>query len=305
MANVKKISVLLTAKNRMKKGLRSSRLAMRRWAKKAGKIARRGGLLIGAAFATGIGISIRSFLKLDAAMTKSLAITKGVSKEIRSEMLRTAQVMSKDALFAAHELAEGYFFLTSAGKSLTQSQVLLADVARFAQAGQFDLATATELLVGSQTALRLSSKNVAKDQKNLIRVSDVLVKANTLAQASVEEFAKALGNDAAAAMRIFGIELEEGVASLAVYAQSTEKGEKGGAAFARFLRLLIPSADKNAAAFKKLGIEVFDANDNLLPLADIVEDMENAFNGMGVRARGAALEVLGFQKKMQKVVFPS
>lgn len=301
---VRQLSTLLTAKNVMKKGMRSANLSLRKFAKKSSAIAHRAGLLIGAGIATGIGLSIRSFLKLDDAMTRSLAITKGVSKEMRSELLKTAQVLSKDVTFAAHELAEGYFFLSSAGKNLAQSQVLLKDVALFAQAGQFDLATATTLLADSQKALGLSSKNVAKDQKSLVRVSDVLVKANTLANANTQQFSEALTNQAGPAMRAFKIDLEEGVAVLAAYADQGIKGAEAGTMLGRMLRLMIPAAVANKEAYKKLNIEVFNAEGNLNNMADIASDLTKAFSGMSVAQRATALESLGFAKKMQAAVFP-
>lgn len=304
MAKVKQLTVYLTAKNAMEKGLRSAQMSMRRWNKKIGAMATHAGMLLGAAIAAGIGLSIRSFLRLDAAMTKSLAITTGVSKQMRSEMMKTAQTLSQSALFSADQLAEGYFFLTSAGKGLQQSQILLGDVARFAQAGQFDLATATTLLADSQKALGLSSKNVAKDQKSLVRVSDVLVKANTLANANVQQFSESLTNQAGPAMRAFGIDLEEGVAVLAAYADQGIKGAEAGTMFGRMLRLMIPAAVQNADAYKRLNIEVFDASGNLNSMANIARQMTRAFAPMSVSERAVALETLGFQKRMQAAIFP-
>lgn len=304
MANTKKLTVYLLAKNDMKKGMKSATFDMKRWAMRMGSLAKGAGIMIGAAIATGLGISIRSFLKLDSAMTKSLAISSGVNARMRSELLKTAQTMSKSTLFSADKLAEGYFYLTSAGKTLTQSQIQLADVAKFAQAGQFDLATATTLLVDSQKALGLATKNVGKDQLSLIRVSDVLAKANTLSNANIQQFSESLTNGAAPAMKAFNINLEEGVAVLAAYAQQGIKGAEAGQMFGRMLRLMIPSAVQNRKEWEKLNIQVFDSHGNMRKMHEIVRQMTDAFAPMSVAQRSAALESLGFQKRMQQAVFP-
>jgi TP901 family phage tail tape measure protein len=264
--------------------------------------------LAAASVVTGLAASFTTMfykaVKFNEEMTRSLAIMSGVSAQARKELEQTAKTISTQYLFSTTELAKGYFYLFSAGKDLAQSQRLLADVARFAQAGQFDLATATTLLADAQSALGMSSKNAAEDQKNLIKISDVLVKANTIANANVQQFSQALTNEAAAAMRMFGISLEEGVAVLAAFADQGVKGEVAGSSLARMLRLIIPAATKNKEAFDQLGIKVFDASGNMRKISDIIVDMENAFKGMSVEQKSAALEMLGFKAKIQGVILP-
>jgi TP901 family phage tail tape measure protein len=302
--SVGKLSVLLTAKNAMRRGLTSARVSLKKFAKKAASIAMGIGKTLGVAIAAGMAIAIKKFLEFDSAMVKSLAIMKNVGDSMRADMRKTARMLSKEVLFSAKELAEGYFFLASAGKSAAQSQRLLGTVAKFAQAGQFDLSTATTLLADAQKTLGLNSKSLIKDQKSLARVGDVLVKANTLANANVQQFSEALTSQSGPAMRAFNIDLEEGVAVLAAYAEQGIKGQEAGTMFGRMLRLLIPSAAKNTEEFKKLGIRVFDAAGNLNAMADIAEDMERAFSTMSVAERSAALESLGFAKRMQASIFP-
>lgn len=268
---------------------------------KFAKFAMWAGAAIGAAFAYK---TVKSFIEFNDEMTQSLAIMGDVSKKTRMELSATARQLSTRSMFAASELAKGYYYLTSAGKNAAQSQVLLKDVARFAQAGQFDLAEATSLLTDAQNALGLSSRNVVKDQFEMIRVSDVLVGANTLADATTRQFAVALTTDAAASMRAFNIPLEEGVAVLAAYADRGIKGAHAGSMFGRFLRLLIPAAVKNAQAFKKLNIHVFNSRGNLRNLALVVGDMTRAFSTMSVKQKSVAMQQLGFMKRTQQVVYP-
>ncbi|GAI51297.1 unnamed protein product, partial [marine sediment metagenome] len=182
-----------------------------------------GGAIVGA-----VGLMVKAYATFDKAMTESLAIMGDVSPAMQKEMAKTALEMSTKTTFAAKKLAGAYFFLASAGMDATQSIKALPVVAKFAQAGTFDLATATDLLTDAQTALDLSSKNAVKNQENLIRVSDVLVGANTLANASVKQFAESLTTKAAAALVNVNKEIEEGVAILAAYADKGVKGQLAG-----------------------------------------------------------------------------
>jgi len=231
------------------------------------------------------------------AMTDSLAIMGDVSKDIRSEMDKVAIDLSKKLPFSAKQAADAYFFLASAGKTVEQSMALLPKVAEFAAAGNFDLALATDLLTDAQSALGLTSKDVIKDQASLVRVSDVLVKANTLANASVEQFSKALTTKAGTALRALNKDVEEGVAVLAAYADQGVKSELAGNQLNIVLRELQKNAIKNGEAFKNAGIEVFDSNEKMNNMGDIVGMLEKRLGSMTDKGKKTELMMLGFSER--------
>lgn len=245
------------------------------------------------------GAAVKMSADFDKGMTESLAIMDNVSPAMRAEMEKTAKQMSEESTFAAKELAGSYFFLASAGMDAAQSIKALPVVTKFAQAGTFDLATATDLLTDAQTALGLSSKDAEKNQKNLLLVSDVLVKANTLANASVQQFSESLTNRAAPALRIVGKDIEEGVAVLAAFADQGRKGGEAGEALSIVLRDLQRSAIGNEEAFKKAGVTVYDASGEMVNMADIIGDLEKLFEGMSDKQKKASMTILGFQERSQ------
>lgn len=245
------------------------------------------------------GAAVKMSADFDKGMTESLAIMDNVSPAMRAEMEKTAKQMSEESTFAAKELAGSYFFLASAGMDAAQSIKALPIVTKFAQAGTFDLATATDLLTDAQTALGLSSKNAEKNQKNLLRVSDVLVRANTLANASVRQFSESLTNRAAPALRMVGKDIEEGVAVLAAFADQGRKGGEAGEAFSIVLRDLQRAALGNEEAFKKAGVTVYDASGEMVNIADIIGDLEKLFEGMSDKQKKASMTILGFQERSQ------
>jgi len=230
-------------------------------------------------------------------MRQSLAIMDDVGESMRKNLRDTAFEVARATRFSATEAAEAYFFLFSAGLDAQRSLAALPRVAKFAQAGNFDLAKATELAAGAQAAMGLKSNDAKKHLENLTRVTDVLVKANKLAQATTEQFATALLNDAANAARMAGQSIEQVVAVLAAFAEKGVKGEEAGSAYARAINYLSIQAVENADAFEQAGVKMFDASDNTRKLVDVIEDLEKRFAGMSDKARTSELMILGFTKK--------
>ena len=243
------------------------------------------------------GTAIKAFADFEKAMTSSTAIMGDMSEEMRTEMEKTARDVAKTTRFSAVEVAESYFYLASAGLDAAQSIKALPTVAAFAQAGNFDLALATSLLADAQSALGLKTNDTIQNMKNMIRVSDVLVKANILANANVQEFSEALTNKAAAALRLVNKDMEEGVAVLAVFADQGLKGAAAGEALNITLRDLQRAALKNDKIFKQFNVDVYDSHGNMNNLADIIGDLEKAFEGMSDKQLRSSLMMLGFQEE--------
>ena len=122
------------------------------------------------------GLAVHEFGKFDSAMTKSTAIMGEMSDEMRQNMEDVARSISLNAVQSATELAEAYFFLASAGLSAAESIAALPVVTKFATAGTFEMAEATDLLTDAQSALGLTVDDTAQSMLNMTRVSDVLVK---------------------------------------------------------------------------------------------------------------------------------
>ncbi len=258
----------------------------------------RKGALIGGAAIVGLGVvAVKAFAGFDDAMTKSLAIMGDVSDEMRDRMETAARDVAKATLFSAEQAAESYFFLASAGLDAAQSIEALPKVAAFAQAGNFDMALATDLLTDAQSALGLSVDDTAENLENMTLVSDVLVKANTLANATVQQFSESLTNKAGPALRAVNKPIAEGVAVLAVFADQGIKGAQAGTQLAIVLRDLQTKAIKNADEFAALGISVFDSEGNMRNMADIVGDLEVGLDGMSDAQAKATLLQLGFSDK--------
>lgn len=249
------------------------------------------------AAAAGFVTTLRSIEKFNRALRNSLAIMGDVSTTMRGEMRRAAIDVARTTQFSATDAAKAYFFLASAGLDAATSIKAMPVVAKFAQAGMFDLARATDLLTDAQSALGLTTGDATVDLENMRRVSDVLVKANTLANASVEQFSTSLTTKAGTAIKTWNLSIEQGVALLSLFADKGLKGAEAGTALAIVLRDLSTKAIKNAAAFRDMGITVFDATGRMREPAAIINDLEDALEGMGDEMKKTTLMTLGFTDK--------
>lgn len=249
------------------------------------------------------GMAVREFAKFDEAMTESLAIMTATTEQA-ARMREQALSLAKEGAKGPDEIARSYFYLASAGLDAEQQMKVLPTLMEFATAGAFDMAAATEMLMDSQAALGLKVADANQNMLNAARIADVLTKANVISNASVEQFAKSLTTKAASAMKTFGIQVEEGVAVLAAFADQGIKGELAGNEFARVLTLLSAASQKNQEAFRKYNFSLYTAEGRLRPLADIIQNLEEALGGMSAMEKSAALEAMGFEARVQGAILP-
>lgn len=279
------------------RGSRNAQREMGRFRKSAGSalvpLTKMGSILgVGfgaAAFVGGIRRAAMASNQFQGSMNRSLAIMSGVTAEMREEMADAAHVMAAETQFSSDQVAKSYFYLASAGMDAKESVAELGTVTKFAQAGNFDLALATDLATDSASAL-------GKEMDELSDVTNVLVGANTLANASVQQFAEAITNQAGAKMRQYNIPMEEGVAALAAFADQGIKGKDAGTKLGIVIRDLTSKAITNRDAFEDLNVSVFKQGE-WAGIANIVGELEDALGGLTSEGQKAALMQLGFTAK--------
>lgn len=264
----------------------------------AGKVA---GVAIGVALVKGMTKATQEFISFNDKMTQSLAIM-DTTVEQQKAMEEQALAVSRATRISAEQSAEAFFFLASAGLNAEQSISALPQVAKFAQAGMFDMATATDLATDAQSALGMTVDDAQQNLDNLTRVTDVLVKANTLANASVQQFSEALTNKAGSALKVANKGIEEGVAVLSAFADRGVKGAEAGEKLNQLLRDIPRATAKNAEEFAKLNLQMFDADGNLKNVADLIEELDAVLAPMSDELKASTLDQLGLNRGVADAV---
>ena len=251
-----------------------------------------------------IGVkSTRAFAQFDQAMTRSLAIMHGVTEALRSDLVDAAKKAGRESLISATDAAEGYFFLTSAGLDAVATIKAMPVVMRFAQAGMFNMARATDLLTDAQSALGLTIRTDAVENvQNMTRVSDVFARANELANATISQFSEAITTKFGPRLRVLRKDVEEGAAVLAVMADQGIKATLAGERANIMFRDLAARASENSDAFRKLGIQVFDTTGNMRHIADVIQDFERVMGSASSTQQAATFKLLGLNLRAQDTV---
>lgn len=306
MPSIGSLNAILTLNSkRFEKGMDRSRKKLKGYNKRvqkssvltrafSGALTQLGTALAGVAGVAGISRMFRSVESFNQEMRSSQAIMGELTQNQMKRMERSAIRVAKETRTSSSEAARSFFFLASAGLDAEQSIAALPQVAQFAQAGMFSMATATDLATDAQSALGLTVADAQQNLQNLKRTTDVLVKANTLANASVEQFSSALTRKAGAALKNLNKDIEEGVAVLAAFADQGVKSERAGTALDIVLRRLAIGARENAGAWERLGVQVFDQEGNFRNTGKIIEELTSALDGMSDITKDATLAQLGF-----------
>ena len=269
--------------------------------KKLAGIVKGAGIAFAGGLAVGITKATRDFIEFEDALNQSLAIMNTTVAQ-QEKMTQAARDVATSTRISATESAESFFFLASAGLDAEQSIAALPQVAKFAQAGMFDMSLATDLATDAQSALGLTVNDASQNLENLTRVTDVLVKANTLANASVQQFSEALTTKAGAALKVVNKDIEEGVAVLAAFADRGVKGAEAGDKLNQVLRDIPRATAKNSEEFAKLGLSMFDTEGNMKNVADIIEELDRVLGPMSDEMKAATLDQLGLNRGVADAV---
>lgn len=254
--------------------------------------------VLGASMTGAVALGVHAFATFDEAMTESTAIMGNLSDALRSDLVEAARQVARETTFTGAQAAKALYYIASAGYDANEAVKVLPVTAKFAQAGMFDLERATTLLADAQSALGLRIRDDAvANMNNMIRVADVLTETNILANGSIEQFSEALTTRAGAALRLVGKDVEEGAAVLAAFADQGVKGAEAGTRLDIVLRDLQTRAIKNAAAFERYGVTVFDSSGEMRNMADIIGDLERALAGKSDEMKRAIMMEMDFSDR--------
>ncbi len=253
----------------------------------------------------GLAASVYAFAQFEDKLNRAMSLFGTPGGGMQKALKDTIFGISRDSKSSPNELADMLVVLSSANYTAGQSAKMLGTIEKFYVASAMEDATkATELLLGSQSALGMRVEDTAKNIENLAKVGSLLATANKLASGSIEDFAEALTNKAASGLRMVGKDATEGLAILAAYAMQEVKGAKAGTQFAIMLREL----QRTALAFPKqwknlVGKEaIFDAAGDMQNLSDIVGTLSDRLGSLNDEQKRRMVEALGFNDRSQNAI---
>lgn len=215
--------------------------------------------------------SVNAGMQFDASMSQ-VAATMGVSVESIEDLRDTALEMGSTTKFTATEAADALNYMALAGYDAQTSMGMLPTVLNLAAAGGMDLASASDMITDSQTALGLSLKETTT-------LVDQMAKTASSSNTDVAQLGEAILTVGGTANYMAG-GTEQIAAVLGVLADNSIKGAEGGTKLRNIILSLAAPTDKGAAALDKLGVSIFDADGKMRDFSDIFPELKEAMSGL-------------------------
>ena len=273
MADVATLSVLLVARDKLSGVLARNQKALQATGRAATAM---GAVMVGVA-----ALSVRAFANFEQALANAGAVSGATADQMKG-MSEVAREMGRTTVFTATESAQALSFLAMAGFEVEAATKALPKVLQLAASAQIDLGKAADITTNVLAGYGFEVKDLAK-------VNDVLVKSFTSANTNLEQLGEAMkfaGPVASSA----GVAFEETAAALSLMGNAGIQATMAGTALRGALaRMLSPTKDVEDV-MSKLGLTFKDSSGELLPLVDIIGQLETA----GISA-GDALKLFGLR----------
>jgi len=225
----------------------------------------------GVAMSIGLGATVKTAADFESAMSRVGALSGATDTELQ-KMMDTAQELGRTTAFSATQAAEGMQFLSMAGFKTNEIIAAMPGMLDMAAAAQIDLGRAADISSNILSAFGLQANEMG-------RVGDVLTKAFTSSNVDLEMLGltmKYVGPVAKAA----GFSLEEMSAAAGILGNAGIQGEQAGTTLRATILRLVKPPKMAAEALDKLGVKINDSNGKMLPMADILEQIQKGMKGM-------------------------
>lgn len=217
----------------------------------------------------------------ETSMSKVSALS-GATGDDLATLEAKARELGASTTFSASQAADALGYMALAGWDTQQMLDGVGSVLTLAQAGEMELAAASDLVTDYLSAFNMEASETA-------RMVDVLAYAQANANTTVDGLGQAFKNCAANA-NAAGMDVETTSAAIAMMANQGLKGSEAGTALNAVLRDMTAKMEDGAIAIGDQSIAVMDAQGNYRDFADILADVEAATDGMGEAEKAAALQ---------------
>lgn len=227
-----------------------------------------GGLLGGALAVGGIAKAVGSAADFDEKMQESMAVMGDVSEVMREDLEKQARDVANTTTASAEQAAESYYFLASAGLDASQSLEAMPTVAEFAEAGNLDMATATDYATDIMKAF-------GKEADEMGSVTDKLTGVVTRHNQTMNGMGQAMSMVAPIASGL-GVSVEETATMIGFLGDAGIKGSRAGRTLRQAFNRLNNVSGPAKETLEELGVSVQDGNGEMRDMSDIIEDLNDA-----------------------------
>ena len=251
-----------------------------------GRTAKIAATALGATFAGALVYSIKKAADFETTLATFQATAKATGKEMEA-VSRLAKRLGNDVKLpgaSAADAAEAMTELAKGGLSVRDSMKAARATLLLATAAQVSHARAAEIVADSLNAFRLSGDKAVK-------VADLLANAANASTASIDDMALAFQQSSAVLVGA-GQTIEDATAALTILANAGIKGSDAGTALRNAISFLQSPTATASKAIQKLGLDLFDAQGNMLPLPKLIAEIASKTEGMTQKQRANVLTTI-------------
>lgn len=217
----------------------------------------------------------------ETSMSKVSALS-GATGDDLAALEAKARELGSTTTFSASQAADALGYMALAGWDTQAMLAGVGPVLSLAQAGELDLAAASDLVTDYLSAFNMTAEDTS-------RMVDVLAYAQANANTTVDGLGQAFKN-CAANCNAAGMDVETTSAAIAMMANQGLKGSEAGTALNAVMRDMTSRMEDGAIKIGDATVAVMDAQGNYRDFADILADVEAATDGMGDAEKAAALQ---------------
>ena len=239
------------------------------------------GLKTLATAAVGVGSDFESGMTLVAATMGITTEEIAAGSEEFDKLQKAAKEAGATTQFSTTQAAEALNYMALAGYDADKSIETLPTVLNLAAAGGMDLATASDMVTDSMSALG----DAAGTTESFV---DKMAKTSQKSNTNVQQLGEAILTVGGTAKNLAGGVVEMNTV-LGIFADNGVKRAEGGTALRNVILSLTAPTDKAKKQMEALGLQVFDANGNMRPLNETFNDLNGI---LGTMTQGEQTEVL-------------
>lgn len=217
----------------------------------------------------------------ESSMSKVSALS-GATGDDLAALEAKARELGSTTTFSASQAADALGYMALAGWDTQAMLAGVGPVLSLAQAGELDLAAASDLVTDYLSAFNMTAEDTG-------RMVDVLAYAQANANTTVDGLGQAFKN-CAANCNAAGMDVETTSAAIAMMANQGLKGSEAGTALNAVMRDMTQRMEDGSIKIGDATVAVMDAQGNYRDFADILADVEAATDGMGDAEKAAALQ---------------
>ena len=231
-----------------------------------------------------VGDAVSTYADFDQAMANTAAICNATADDY-ARLQQAALDTGKTTTKTATESAEALGYMSLAGWDVNESIAGLEPILRLSEATGMDLATCSDLVTDSLSALNLQVDDLGEYLDVAAMANN---KSNQTAQMLMEAYIAVGGT-----MKNLHVPIQESATALGVLANRGIKGSEAGTALNAVINNLTTGTGQAGKMMDKLGISAFDSNGKFIGLAETIRVVDEATKDMTEEQRNAALAALG------------